>query len=85
MDSFESSYTYCISVICTINMTDMISKRDSNELSADLKEKLDEIIEFYKKDKSLEIPETSETMEKLVQLRQVNQVWMSVQWATSDA
>lgn len=66
-------------------MTDMISKRDSNELSADLKEKLDEIIEFYKKDKSLEIPETSETMEKLVQLRQVNQVWMSVQWPTADA
>jgi len=62
----------CISVICTINMTDMISKRDSNELSADLKEKLDEIIDFYKKDKSLEIPETSETLEKLVQLRQVN-------------
>ena len=49
----------------------MTSKRDSSAVSADLKEKLDEIIEFYKKDKSLEIPQTSETMEKLVQLRQV--------------
>ena len=65
-------------------MTDMLSKRDSNEISTDLKEKLDEIIEFYKKDKSLEIPETSETMEKLVQLRQVNQVLMSVQRAKAD-
>ena len=52
----------------------MTSKRDSSAVSADLKEKLDEIIEFYKKDKSLEIPQTSETMEKLVQLRQVKYV-----------
>ena len=66
-------------------MTDMISKRDSNEISTDLKEKLDEIIEFYKKDKSLEIPQTSETMEKLVQLRQVNQVCMSEQRTKADA
>ena len=65
-------------------MTDMLSKRDSNEISTDLKEKLDEIIEFYKKDKSLEIPETSETMEKLVQLRQVNQVWISERRAKAD-
>ena len=65
-------------------MTDMISKRDSNEISTDLKEKLDEIIEFYKKDKSLEIPQTSETMEKLVQLRQVNRVRMSEQRTEPD-
>lgn len=52
-------------------MTDITSKRDSSAAAADLKQKLDEIITFYKQDKSLGIPQTSETMEKLVQLRQV--------------
>ena len=49
----------------------MISNRNKTETPADLKQKLNELIAFYKKDKSLEIPETSETMENLVQLRQV--------------